>query len=375
MNRILEEAGQRATWRPDTHCLALDGVRGLAILAVTVYRICKEFDPSEHPALAIVRRFAPIGERSVDLFFVLSGFLITGILLRTKNDPRYFRNFISRRALRIFPLYFLSLAVGLLILPQFVSANALDLAKQHQLFLWTYTSNLRMAWLNEWCFGVFDHFWSLAVEEHFYLIWPAIVLIQSRRSLAIVCIMIVVVVGLARTTAALDSRFDVAVAVATFFRADALAIGSLLAIVLTSGISKLSIRRTAGIALAVTLPVLIAIAISGKRFLEIPNSLCPILAASAMAIVLLNQRTSLAVRCLESLPLRMLGKYSYGMYVFQLPIVSIFSMSVLRSYLPSNPFVASIIYGLGTFGLIFSVACLSFHLFESHFLRLKKVFS
>ena len=58
MNRILEEAGQRATWRPDTHCLALDGVRGLAILAVTVYRICKEFDPSEHPALAIVRRFA-----------------------------------------------------------------------------------------------------------------------------------------------------------------------------------------------------------------------------------------------------------------------------------------------------------------------------
>ncbi len=99
MNRILEEAGQRATWRPDTHCLALDGVRGLAILAVTVYRICKEFDPSEHPALAIVRRFAPIGERGVDLFFVLSGFLITGILLRTKNDPRYFRNFISRRAL------------------------------------------------------------------------------------------------------------------------------------------------------------------------------------------------------------------------------------------------------------------------------------
>ncbi len=158
-----------------------------------------------------------------------------------------------------------------------------------------------MAWLNEWCFGVFDHFWSLAVEEHFYLIWPAIVLIQSRRSLAIVCIMIVVVVGLARTTAALDSRFDVAVAVATFFRAaDALAIGSLLAIVLTSGISKLSIRRTAGIALAVTLPVLIAIAISGKRFLEIPNSLCPILAASAMAIVLLNQRTSLAVRCLDT---------------------------------------------------------------------------
>jgi len=84
-------------WSADLHCLALDGIRGLAILTVTLYRLCKELDPSGHPAIEIVRRFAPLGERGVDLFFVLSGFLITGILLRSKGKPHYFHNFIIRR--------------------------------------------------------------------------------------------------------------------------------------------------------------------------------------------------------------------------------------------------------------------------------------
>ena len=107
MNQVgLENDEQTIAWRADSHCLALDGIRGLAILAVTLYRLCKELDPESHPALATVRRFAPIGERGVDLFFVLSGFLITGILLRTRSQPHYFRNFMVRRVLRIFPLFF-----------------------------------------------------------------------------------------------------------------------------------------------------------------------------------------------------------------------------------------------------------------------------
>ncbi len=103
MTRIeLNNTEESPAWKPDAHCLALDGIRGLAILAVTLYRLCKELDPEAHPVLAMIRRFAPIGERGVDLFFVLSGFLITGILLRTKSQPHYFRNFMMRRVLRIF---------------------------------------------------------------------------------------------------------------------------------------------------------------------------------------------------------------------------------------------------------------------------------
>ncbi len=74
------------TWYSNTHCLALDGVRGFAILAVTLYRLCKELDPSSHPVISAIRRLAPMGERGVDLFFVLSGFLITGILLHSKES-------------------------------------------------------------------------------------------------------------------------------------------------------------------------------------------------------------------------------------------------------------------------------------------------
>jgi len=154
-------------WSADSHCLALDGIRGLAILAITLYRLCKELDPGSHPAIEVVRRFAPVGERGVDLFFVLSGFLITGILLRSRGKPHYFRNFIIRRSLRIFPLYFLSLTIGLLVVPNLFQTSAFDMPRQEQLYLWTYTSNLRMSWLNTWCFGPFDHFWPLAVEEHF----------------------------------------------------------------------------------------------------------------------------------------------------------------------------------------------------------------
>lgn len=93
---------------PGIHCPQLDGVRGLAILLVTFYRFAKEVE-SEHSVLSWVERLAPIGGRGVDLFFVLSGFLITGILLQTKTRSGYFRNFFVRRSLRIFPLYFAAL--------------------------------------------------------------------------------------------------------------------------------------------------------------------------------------------------------------------------------------------------------------------------
>jgi peptidoglycan/LPS O-acetylase OafA/YrhL len=375
MTRIeLNNSEESPAWKPDAHCLALDGIRGLAILAVTLYRLCKELDPEAHPVLATIRRFAPVGERGVDLFFVLSGFLITGILLRTRSERHYFRNFMMRRVLRIFPLYFLSLVVGLLVVPNLFSTKAFDLANREQLYLWTYTSNLRMAWLNEWCFGAFDHFWSLAVEEHFYLIWPAVVLFLTRRHLAYFCIAIIVGVGIARTIAAMDSRFDVAVSVATYFRADGLSFGALLALLLTSAMDIKKIRNAAWITLAILLPVLAGVAASGKRLLEIPSTLCPAICFAGMAIVLLSHRDAALVKLFEWRWLRALGKYSYGMYVFQLPVVTLIPMVSLDGILPSDPLLSATFYLAFMFAFIFVAAATSFHCFESHFLRLKKVF-
>lgn len=373
MSDITEDQKELA-WQPDAHSLVLDGIRGLAILSVTLYRLLKEVDPTQHTALATIRRFAPIGERGVDLFFVLSGFLITGILLRKKHKPHYFRNFIARRALRIFPLYFLSLAVGLWVLPRLLDTNSFEMAQTEQAYLWTYMSNFRMAWLNEWCFGAFDHFWSLAVEEHFYLVWPAVVLMLSRRRLLIMCILLIVGVGIGRTLAATDSRFDVAVLVATFFRADALAMGALLAILLTSSIRQDKIRQVAWIALVFLFPALIAVAFTGKRLLEVPSTICPMLFAAMMAVILLSCRDVVLAKIFESAPLRLLGKYSYGMYVIQLPLVTLLPMSALATNLPNNPLLAATTYVVTIFAAILSIAILSYHLFESHFLRLKKVF-
>ena len=162
----------------------------------------------------------------------------------------------------------------MLVIPKLLNTNAFDLASREQFYLWTYTSNFRMAWLNEWCFGAFDHFWSLAVEEHFYLIWPAVVLLLTRRQLCVVCMTIIAVVCVARTVAALDSRFEVAVSVATFFRADGLSFGAMLALLLTSSISRVTIRRAGWIMLALLLPLLIGVAVSGKRFLHRAEPRC-----------------------------------------------------------------------------------------------------
>jgi peptidoglycan/LPS O-acetylase OafA/YrhL len=370
------------TWQTGATCLALDGVRGLAILAVTLYRICKELGPSDHPLLNNLYRFAPVGERGVELFFVLSGFLISGILLRTKGNDHYFRNFWVRRAIRIFPLYFTCLVICLWILPWLVGESGYRSAREEQFYLWTYTSNLRMSWLNQWCFGPLDHFWSLAVEEHFYLVWPILVWIFPTKRLGIICLGMIVGVGVARTLAALNPRFDVAVSVATHFHADAIVFGCLLAIGFElRRISpnpegwKKRIERASWLMLVILIPLLIGLALSRRRLLEVGSTLCPAAFFAGMAILILSKREALLVRLLEWRPLRILGRYSYGMYVVQLPLVTAFPATLLLSRLPLNPVIASGLYSLCMFVGIVSLAAISYHLLESPFLRLRKYFS
>jgi peptidoglycan/LPS O-acetylase OafA/YrhL len=98
------------------------------------------------------------------------------------------------------------------------------------------------------------------------------------------------------------------------------------------------------------------------------------LLAAMMAVILLSRRDVLLAKIFESAPLRLLGKYSYGMYVIQLPLVTLLPMSALATHLPNSPLFAATIYVVTIFAAILSIAILSYHLFESHFLRLKKVF-
>jgi peptidoglycan/LPS O-acetylase OafA/YrhL len=165
-----------------THLRALDGMRGAAVLAVIAFHYL----------------VFGAGWTGVQMFFVLSGFLITSILVAERNSPFafYLKRFYWRRSLRIFPLYFAF--IGVMAIAATFSFGPAAAFRQQRAYLLTYTFNYACLWRecsNPW---YWDHLWSLSVEEQFYLIWPALVFFLPRRVLGWVLVGIVVVIPLLR---------------------------------------------------------------------------------------------------------------------------------------------------------------------------------
>ena len=159
--------------------------RGFAVLWVMVYHFLA--GASHHNwLLGSVFAFAHYGHWGVDVFFVLSGFLITGILYDSRAADNYFRAFYARRAPRILPLYYFVLIGVFVVWPLVIHYTADEAAvARHQVWMWFYVGNIAMVVKNA---PLYDggrikllHFWSLAIEEQFYLLWPAVVLIFERR--------------------------------------------------------------------------------------------------------------------------------------------------------------------------------------------------
>ena len=375
---IAAQSHSNGVWEPGQHCLELDGVRGIAIVGVTLYRYSKELDPAASPALAITRDFLFVGNRGVDLFFVLSGFLITGILLKTKSQSGYFQNFIARRALRIFPLYFATLLVCLFIIPSLLATKVFDLPRSNQFYLWTYTPNFYMAWENSWCFGPLDHFWSLAVEEHFYLLWPLAVYFLSLNALLRLSVAIVVGVGVLRTFASMWPEWTIAVDVLTVFRCDALCMGAILAVILVQRDHVDRMMWFAKRCLPYIAIVSLVFVVTGKRSMTLPHTIIPALMVVVLAIIVTGKKSSYLSQQLRSPWLRWFGKYSYGMYVVQLPLVTLLPISTMIRALgleAMNPFGISVVYLVTMVALTCVVAYVSFHQFENRFLSLKRYFS
>ncbi len=365
-------------WAPNTHCPELDGVRGIAILMVTLYRYIKDFDASSHPIIQGICRVIPIGERGVDLFFVLSGFLITGILMNTKTGPCYWRNFFMRRALRIFPLYFTTLIICLWVIPSFVSIPSFSIPPSEQFYLWTYLTNVRMAWLNLWCFGPLDHFWSLAVEEHFYLVWPLIVFWLSDKNLLRLSVGAIVGVGVTRVVCAMRPEFDVAVEVLTMFRCDSLCFGAGLAIFLKHGSGLGTMETIARWTMAPMLIVAVGAAWTRSRGWTLTSTLWPCIWMLLLGLLLTRHKGHWMSRTARLGFLRWLGKYSYGMYVAQLPMVSLIDHKRLVASL-STMFIDPLAVFFIDIAILFSgtMLCgfLSYHLLEKHCLRWKRLWS
>jgi peptidoglycan/LPS O-acetylase OafA/YrhL len=372
------------------HVPALDGMRGLAILLVMTFHFAWVASPVGRPT-KILTFFMNFGWTGVELFFVLSGFLITGILLDSKRKPAYFRNFYARRALRIFPLYFGILAVTLLVLPHFVPYDtpALQLVLHDQWALWTYSANVSEAlrhgqhvWDAEWLrLGVL---WSLAVEEHFYFVWPMLVFLLPQRSMLKLSLALVALSPFVRW-AALDAGVSPhTLYCLTVFRVDSLAIGGALAVAVREPEILPWVLRHAKWAAALAIGALAAITWRKKFFMNL-DPLVDVVGFTALAVVygaiLLHTVAGpepSRLRSLLSHPrLTFFGKYSYGMYMFHDLLRPVhdrfFPVRGLERALGSEV-LAWAIYCVLASALTFACAIVSFHVYEKPFLELKRFF-
>jgi peptidoglycan/LPS O-acetylase OafA/YrhL len=319
----------------------------------------------------------------VDLFFVLSGFLITDILLKTKNSANYLRIFYLRRVLRIFPLYYLALVIFLILISTFApSFLNLEYYVRNQLWFWTYLQN--------WLFIFYpmpgntvalNHFWSLAVEEQFYLVWPFIILLFKKPK-PIIYLLIVLLVGVI-TLRFLLWTFQIEnlayFNLYTFSRIDGICIGSLLAVLRTTNPKAIN-RYFTFIVLGLAALNFVFYFFNKHNQFSFPY--LAIAGYTTFAIIfglLVNEgverQDTFISKFLSFQLFRFFGSISYSLYVFHWPLYLILA-PVLSTWFKSNLTFShsSIIASVIATTLAVLLAWVSFHFFEKRFLLLKKRF-
>lgn len=373
----LPDVRQPASELPRGHIPALDAIRGLAIVVVTLYRFG---GGGEGAARCIDHHWlVELGSRGVDLFFVLSGFLITGILFDAKGKQHYFRNFYVRRSLRIFPLYYGAIAVAVLLLPLLSTRWSADIrpAADHQAWLWLYGANVWQAICGQWNLGPLNHFWSLAIEEHFYLVWPAVIFFLSRQAALRLTAALFVASIAARALWLVAGGNDVAAIVLTPLRMDGLLLGSWLALVARGEGGLDWLRRAAWPALIACGGLAILADLLGRRLFGLPTACWAVLCGAFLVLMLTTPKHSPLDQLGQSAPLQFFGKYSYAIYVFQLPLIFLAApwLSAPRlAAATTSPLAGQALYC----GLMLAVTTLlalaSWNLFEKRILALKHHF-
>ena len=368
------------------HILALDGLRGIAILLVVACHFVSNLRITADGAASLLVMVAHAGWTGVDLFFVLSGFLITGILVDARGSTSYFKAFYARRALRILPAYYGFLFVIFVVLP-LLNLGAGDnhmLAREHQAWYWLHLTNIMMALGELPGYGPYPNtlFWSLAVEEQFYLIWPAIVALCSTNTLRKVCIAGIVGCIVLRITGGLTGVSGLALSVLPMTRGDTLFVGGLLAIEYRrGGLERYAqIAKLAGLAGVATIAVLMAV--YGKLDYMDPGtamfgSIGVMMLGGAAVVVGITTTSSRLALTLRSRFLRFFGRYSYAIYIVHTAVLAGLNHYRPFASLPTQGGFAlptQAAWALAYVGLSTGIAMLSWHLVEKHFLRLKRFF-
>jgi peptidoglycan/LPS O-acetylase OafA/YrhL len=388
----------------DQRPLRLDGLRGVAILLVMLYHLLRyplARTPLDH---AVTSVFA-MGWSGVDLFFVLSGFLITSILLRSKGSARYFRTFYARRAIRILPLYYAVLVLYLVIFPRLTPQAEgfwIGGADRETLWYWLFLSNLHQAFTGNWQHHFLEVTWSLAIEEQFYLVWPWLVAWTSRRRLIQVCAAILVA-GLALRAAIVLAGTPNPIFLYAFTpcRLDTLAVGALVAALGASeaGIAWLSrwarpaLFGAGGLFVAFVIAVRLhveafvdtgglpaelvaqqqALAFTATPFMQTLGFTLIALAFAGLLVRTLGAAPgSVWRRALESRLLVSLGKYSYGLYLLHGLGAELGHHLFFPDRYPGGFLVAQAGYWIAAIGCSWLLALASWHLLEAPFQRLRR---
>jgi peptidoglycan/LPS O-acetylase OafA/YrhL len=380
-----------ARQRPGTpfgaHLPALDGVRGLAILAVLLFHFVLPTNPQGAIDRGITWLFS-YGALGVDLFFLLSGFLITGILYDSRADPAYFRNFYMRRVLRIFPLYYGVLVIVFLVVPAIPALHGSEIAglKHHQAWAWLYAVNIYLAIHDGWVLSYIEHFWSLAVEEQFYMVWPLVVwLLAANRRLFLSFALAVAVASFGgRIAASMMGASTLVTTVLTPFQLDALAIGGFFAVYLRQPDGVAAARRAvmpmalAGVGLLLAQYGVRHFTGYGNAVQSLRTGAFHLLLAALLLKALGAPASSGWSRFFCSSPMVTLGKYSYGLYVYH-HFLSYYFVThgtdrLLAGVIGSHIAALAILAGAGM-AVSMAIAWLSYEYFEKFFLRLKRFWS
>ncbi len=353
-----------------TYYPALDGLRGLAILLVVLYHNFSFIN------------YSVFGWIGVDLFFVLSGYLITGLLLNSLESTHYIRNFYIKRVLRIFPLYYLCLIIFIIILPSIgVYNRELQYYVDNQLWFWFYLQN----WLLSFHFpktgALLNHFWSLAVEEQFYLVWPFIILWLRKPKKLLIFILGILLLLLVSRSIVWMCKFPHLnyTTLYTFTRIDGICIGCIIA--LLHRINFNFLRNNMAV-----IVIILAIMNFGFYFLNKVGDF-PYLAFvgyttfAAMFGLLIHEAVTGDTKIINVIfrhpVLKFFGIVSYGFYVFHWPVYLVAQPGLHRFFLANihlaeamSKVVTSVIATL----MAFVLSIISYYTFEIKFLKLKEKF-
>lgn len=368
------------------HNPALDGLRGIAILLVMWFHTscyasgqCFSFQPIDDPLTGWEHNYyilSLLGQTGVDLFFVISGFLITAILLDTKENPGRLKNFYIRRSLRIFPLYFFVL-FSYLFIYSWLGSSEIELKNvlTHVFYVQNWSLNFPGA-----DFALLGHTWSLAVEEQFYLIWPVLLyalLRLEKKEMIITCCSLIAVSWLSRFYLA-DIGHEKLAYTSTLSRMDALILGGLVSILRSYNPDILNKNKKILLYTAVTMTGLV-IAMIGyyagqahvfhHNLIKIGLTAFSILYTALLALTVINSKKSQLIKILSSHKLQKIGQISYGLYLYHV-IVMLLLINYFGPEIDSF-FIRQLILLIPGSIISLILAYLSFKYFEKPILKLK----